>query len=106
MNANETKLAFASDYMEGAHPAILRRLMETNMMKTPGYGADGFSESARRKIREACQAPSAEIHFLVGGTQTNATVIDALLRSWQGVVAASTGMAGRRCGVNRSYRNP
>jgi threonine aldolase len=91
MNANETKLAFASDYMEGAHPAILRRLMETNMMKTPGYGADGFSESARRKIREACQAPSAEIHFLVGGTQTNATVIDALLRSWQGVVAASTG---------------
>ena len=91
MNANEARLAFTSDYMEGAHPAILQRLMETNMMKTAGYGADEFSESARRKIREACQAPDAEIHFLVGGTQTNATVMDAFLHSYQGVIAAVTG---------------
>jgi threonine aldolase len=85
------KLAFYSDYMEGAHPAILQRLTETNMMKTAGYGADEFSESARQKIREACQCPDAEIHFLVGGTQTNATVIDAMLRSYQGVIAAAIG---------------
>ena len=87
----EKKLNFASDYMKGAHPAILERLAQTNMMETPGYGQDPFSESARRKIREACGCPQAQVEFLVGGTQTNATVIDALLRSWQGVVAAQTG---------------
>ena len=88
---NHEKLSFASDYMEGAHPEILRRLMETNLEKTAGYGLDAYSEAAREKIRAACDAPEAEIHFLVGGTQTNATVIDALLRPWQGVVAARTG---------------
>jgi threonine aldolase len=85
------KLFFASDYMEGAHPAILKRLLETNMEKTPGYGLDPYSEAAREKIRRACQAPEADVFFLVGGTQTNATVIDAMLRSWQGVIAAQTG---------------
>ena len=85
------KLQFASDYMEGAHPAILERLAETNLLKTAGYGLDEFSESARDKIREACRAPEADIFFLVGGTQTNATVIDAFLRPWQGVIAAETG---------------
>ena len=84
-------LYFASDYQEGAHPEILRRLNETNLVSTAGYGTDEFCESARAKIREACECPGAEIHFLVGGTQTNATVIDALLRPWQGVVAADTG---------------
>ena len=84
-------LHFASDYQEGAHPEILRRLNETNLVSTAGYGTDEFCESARAKIREACECPGAEIHFLVGGTQTNATVIDALLRPWQGVVAADTG---------------
>ena len=87
----QTKLNFASDYLEGAHPAILKRLMETNLEKTAGYGFDAYSASAREKIREACRAPEAEVFFLVGGTQTNATVIDALLRSYQGVIAADTG---------------
>ena len=85
------KLYFASDYMEGAHPAILNRLLETNLEHTAGYGLDPYSESARNKIRAACQVPEADVFFLVGGTQTNATVIDALLRPWQGVVAADTG---------------
>ena len=84
-------LSFASDYMEGAHPAILNRLLETNMEKTPGYGFDAYSEAAREKIRNACQAPEADVFFLVGGTQTNAAVIDALLQSFQGVIAARTG---------------
>lgn len=87
----EKKLSFTSDYMKGAHPAIMERLLQTNMMETPGYGLDPFSESARQKIREACGCPRAQVEFLVGGTQTNATVIDALLRSWQGVIAAQTG---------------
>lgn len=85
------QLAFASDYMEGAHPAILKKLAETNLIKSAGYGLDEYSEVAREKIRKACNAPEAEVHFLVGGTQTNATVIDALLASYQGVIAAETG---------------
>lgn len=82
---------FDNDYMEGAHPLILERLLQTNMMKSVGYGCDEVCESARRRIREACDAPDAEVHFLVGGTQTNATVIRALLRPYEGVIAADTG---------------
>ncbi|MDO5702493.1 MAG: beta-eliminating lyase-related protein [Lachnospiraceae bacterium] len=85
------KLSFSSDYMEGAHPAILEKLIETNMVKTPGYGTDEYTKAAASKIRTACGAPDADVYFLVGGTQANATVIDALLRSWQGVIAAETG---------------
>ena len=84
-------LPFASDYMEGAHPKILQRLTEVNRMPMLGYGADAISETARTKIWAACQCPEADVYFLVGGTQTNATVIDALLASYQGVVAADTG---------------
>ena len=90
-NGDTQKLRFASDYMEGAHPAILQRLLETNFLKIDGYGTDEISESAREKIRLACGARDAGVFFLVGGTQTNATVIDALLKPWQGVIAAETG---------------
>lgn len=82
---------FASDYTSGAHPAILKVLVETNPLKSPGYGADSFSDSARNKIRAACACPDAEVHFLVGGTQTNATAIDAMLLPYQGVIAADSG---------------
>ena len=84
-------LSFSSDYMEGAVPEILQRLTETNMESTPGYGLDAYCDSAKAKIRKACDAPDADIFFLVGGTQTNATVIDALLRGYQGVISADTG---------------
>ena len=87
----EHSLSFSCDYMEGAHPQILQHLVETNLEKTPGYGSDCYCEAAKAKIREACNALVAEIFFLVGGTQTNATVIDAMLKSYQGVIAASTG---------------
>ena len=85
------KVSFASDYQEGAHEAIIKRLVETNLMQTDGYGMDEFCQSAREKIRDACQCPSAKVDFLIGGTQTNATVIDALLRSYQGVIAPDSG---------------
>ena len=88
------RISFTSDYMEGAHPLIMQRLMETNLEKTPGYGTDAYCEAAKAKIRSACHAPEAEIFFLVGGTQTNATVIDGLLQSYQGVIAAETGHIG------------
>ena len=84
-------LSFGSDYMEGAHPEILQRLIETNMEQTAGYGLDEYSEAAREKIRKACRAPHAEVHFLSGGTQVNRIVISALLRPYEGVIAADTG---------------
>lgn len=87
----EHHLSFSCDYMEGAHPQILQRLIETNLVQTPGYGLDSYCTSAKEKIRSACQTPDADIFFLTGGTQTNATVIDAVLKSYQGVIAAETG---------------
>lgn len=86
-----TLLPFASDYMEGAHPEIIRRLSEINRIPMPGYGSDDICESARNRIRNACRTPNADVFFLIGGTQTNATVIDAMLASYQGVIAANTG---------------
>lgn len=84
-------IRFNCDYGEGAHPAILQRMVETNLVQTPGYGEDEFCREAADMIRSACQAPEAAVHFLVGGTQTNLTVIDAALRPYQGVISASTG---------------
>ena len=84
-------LSFECDYSEGAHEKILKRLLETNMEQLPGYGSDAYCESAKEKIRKACGCPEAEIFFLTGGTQTNQIVIDAMLRSYEGVVAAETG---------------
>ena len=84
-------ISFESDYTTGAHPRVLQRLIETNLEPLSGYGTDPYCESARRKIREACGCPDADVHFLVGGTQTNSTVIAALLRDYEGVVAAKTG---------------
>ncbi|MBQ5900183.1 MAG: aminotransferase class I/II-fold pyridoxal phosphate-dependent enzyme, partial [Alistipes sp.] len=84
---------FDSDYMEGMHPLILDALTRTNMEKTSGYGTDEYCASAREKILSACGLTSdeGEVHFLVGGTQTNATVIAGLLRPYEGVIAATTG---------------
>ncbi len=82
---------FDSDYLEGAHPKILNRLLETNLEQTPGYGEDRYCTSAKEKIRAACECPDADIYFTTGGTQTNALVIDSLLHSYEGVVSAQTG---------------
>ena len=84
-------ISFTCDYIEGAHPLILRRLQETNLQQEPGYGLDSFCQSAKEKIRKAIGCPEAEVFFLVGGTQTNSTVIDAMLAGYEGVVAAQTG---------------
>lgn len=84
-------LSFESDYIEGAHPAILAKLVETNMEQVSGYGMDPYTASAKEKIREACKCPQAQISFIAGGTQTNQLVIDSLLRSYEGVVAAVSG---------------
>ncbi len=82
--------SFESDYNNGAHPDVLQHLLETNAKTSVSYGADEWSESARHRIKTACQCPDADVCFLVGGTQTNATVIDGLLTSYEGVVAVET----------------
>ena len=82
---------FNSDYLEGAHPALMAKLNETNMVQTVGYGEDEYCAAAREKIKAVCQAPEADVHFLVGGTQTNTTVIASILRPWQGVLSADSG---------------
>ncbi|MED4750749.1 low specificity L-threonine aldolase [Brevibacillus choshinensis] len=84
-------IRFENDYTEGAHRRILERLWETNEEQTSGYGTDEHCEKARAYIRKACDVENADIHFLVGGTQTNTTMIASLLRPHQGVVSAITG---------------
>ena len=84
-------ISFENDYSEGAHEEILRRLAEVNKEGITGYGNDSYCESAKEKIRQACKCPEADIYFLVGGTQTNQTVIDSVLQSYEGVIAAETG---------------
>lgn len=84
-------LFFVNDYCEGAHPAILQKLLKTNMEKLSGYGTDKYCDSAKEKIRKACGCPDADVFFLVGGTQTNATIIGSVLNRYEGVLAAQTG---------------
>lgn len=79
-----------SDYNNGAHEVVLRHLVETNAERTQSYGDDRFSEQARKLIREVCKAPEAQIWFLAGGTQTNATIIDCVLQPYEGVLCAET----------------
>ena len=83
-------IRFESDYLEGAVPEIMSRLIETNYEQTAGYGTDPYCRAAREKIKLECNAFDADIHFLVGGTQANLTVIAAALRPHQGVMAAET----------------
>ncbi len=84
-------LSFECDYNRGAHPKILKQLVETNEEPLGGYGADKYCVMAKEKILKHCENPEAEVHFLTGGTQTNQIVIDSLLTKYQGVIAAETG---------------
>ena len=84
-------ILFQCDYNEGAHPRVMEKLMETNLEQTVGYGEDEHCAHAAELIRKACGNESLAVHFLVGGTQANMTVIAAALRPHQGVIAAQTG---------------
>lgn len=84
-------IRFECDYTTGAHPKILEALVSTNGEATPGYGVDEHCEHARDMLRALCRTPEAGVHFLVGGTQANTTVIAAVLRPHQGVLCAETG---------------
>lgn len=82
---------FNSDYTEGAHPKIMELMMSSNMEQTGGYGMDAYCDKARALIRQQCGREDIDVQFLVGGTQTNLTVIAATLRPHQGVISADTG---------------
>lgn len=84
-------ISFENDYIAGAHPSVLKRLLETNLENLAGYGADTYCERAKEKIKRACDCPHAEVEFMVGGTQTNAVVISTMLKDYEGVIAAQTG---------------
>ena len=82
---------FNNDYSEGCHPQVLEQLVKTNLEQTSGYGMDEYCAAAAAKIRACCGNEDLSVHFLVGGTQTNLTVIDAALRPHQGVLCAESG---------------
>jgi len=82
---------FNNDYSEGCHEKVLDALIRTNLEQTPGYGEDHYCASAAAKIKTLCGREDAFVHFLVGGTQANLTVIDAALRPHQGALCAVTG---------------
>ena len=84
-------VAFQNDYIAGAHPEILKKLVETNLESLPGYGSDHYCDSAKEKIKAACGCPDAEVEFLVGGTQSNAIIVSTMIQEYEGVVAATTG---------------
>lgn len=83
--------SFRNDYSEGAHPRVLQALTDTNLEQTCGYGLDPRCQTAAALIRTLCAAPEADVHFLVGGTQANLTVIAAVLRPYESVISAHTG---------------
>ena len=84
-------IQFQCDYSEGAHPRILERMTQTNFEQTVGYGEDHYCAMARVLVQKACGRPDADVHFLVGGTQANATVISSILRPHQGVLCVRSG---------------
>ncbi len=87
-------ITLESDYVAGAHPKVLQRLIETNLEALSGYGSDCYTKSACEKIKAACECEDAKVFLLTGGTQTNAVVIASMLQSYEGVLAADTGHVG------------
>lgn len=87
-------ISFESDYVAGAHPKVLQRLIETNLEALSGYGSDRYTKRACEKIKAACGCEDAQVFLLTGGTQTNAIVISTMLESYEGVLAADTGHVG------------
>ena len=93
-------ISFESDYNNGAHPAVLRHLLQTNDEQTLTYGFDVYTEQAKEKIRTACGDAEADVYWWVGGTQTNTTVIDGMQASYDAVICAETGhIAVHECGA-------
>ncbi|MBN2898801.1 MAG: aminotransferase class V-fold PLP-dependent enzyme [Clostridia bacterium] len=83
--------SFKNDYSEGAHPSILEALAKTNLEQTEGYCEDHYCEKAKTYIKHAIGVENIDIHFFVGGTQTNLTALSAFLRPHEAVIAVDSG---------------
>ncbi len=83
--------SFTNDYSEGAHPRILEALMNTNLIQNTSYGLDIHTSHAAQLIRNEICCPDADVHLIVGGTQTNLITISTALRPYQAVISAATG---------------
>ena len=83
-------IRFDCDYLEGAHPKVLKRIVDANYEQTLGYGNDDYTIQAVNKIKEVCKSDNIDVHFLVGGTQTNLTVISSMLKPYHAVICADT----------------
>jgi len=90
-NTGSRIISFENDYSEGALPAVIDALARTNLEQLEGYGADEYCERARKKIRDACARPDADVYFISGGTQTNKLVAASTLRPCEAIISASTG---------------
>lgn len=84
-------LFFRNDYGNGAHPAIMEALCKTNLELTVGYGMDPYCQKATDMIRDFCACSAADVHYIVGGTQANKTLIGAILRPWEAVITPASG---------------
>jgi threonine aldolase len=84
-------MCFDSDYLEGAHPKLLEKILSTNFIQTMGYGEDEFCLKAAELIKRECHDTDIDVHFLTGGTVTNLTLIASSLRPHQAVISAHTG---------------
>ena len=84
-------ILFNNDYSEGAHPEILKRLVDINFEQNTGYGVDKYSDKARSLIQSICSSPNMDVHFVTGGTLSNLIVISSVLRPHEGVISANTG---------------
>ena len=81
------KYLFFNDYSEGAHPAILKALEETNNTQELGYGEDTYTEAAKKEIQKAIKNEAADIHFVSGGTQANLVVLESILKPYESVIS-------------------
>ena len=86
-------IRFECDYGEGAAQPVLDLLQKTNLEQTPGYGMDDYCDQARGLIRKLCDAPDAGVHFFVGATQANFTVVDALLKPCRACCVPTAGIS-------------
>lgn len=84
-------IRFDCDYLEGAHPKVLKKIVETNYVQQPGYSKDEYTTSAIEKIKKKLKNNNVDIHMLVGGTQTNMIAITSALKSYHGIICADTG---------------
>ena len=91
-------ISFECDYNNGACQQVIDNLIKYNTAKPTPYGFDEFSDRAKQRIREACGLPDAQIFFLTGGTQANATTIDSMLYQYEGVICVGTGHYHSRYG--------